>query len=76
MNGFYTKTDKQIDNYYEVVAINKSLPMQYFSSKTLVLELFIFNVFLIIGKSFRYTNHYQRENFRFIVFCLHFVCDS
>ena len=28
--GFYTKIDKQIDNYYEVVSINKSLSQQNF----------------------------------------------
>ena len=28
--GLYTKVDKQIDNYYEVVSMNKSLSKQNF----------------------------------------------
>ena len=48
--GLYTKIDKQIDNYYEVVSINKSLSNQNFYLKVIVLILLIFNVFMIIKK--------------------------
>ena len=33
--GLYTKIDKQIDNYYEVVSINKSLSNRNFYLKNL-----------------------------------------
>ena len=39
--GLYTKMDEQIDNYYEVVAINQSFSKQNFYLKILVLLLFI-----------------------------------
>ena len=42
---FYTR-DKQRENYYAVVSINMSLSKQNFYLKTLVLLLFIFNVFV------------------------------
>ena len=45
--GLYTKNDKQIDNFYDVVSINKSLSKQNFCLKILVLILSIFNVFVI-----------------------------
>ena len=48
--GLYTKIDKQIDNYYEVVSINKSLSNENFYLKVIVLILLIFNVFMIIKK--------------------------
>ena len=35
--GLYTKTVKLIDNYYEVVSINKSLSKQFNYLKNLVL---------------------------------------
>ena len=34
--GLYTKNDKQLDNYNEVVFLNKSLSKQNFYLKTLV----------------------------------------
>ena len=48
--GLHTKIDKQKDNCYEVVSINKSLPTQNFYLKTLVLLLFIFIVFMIFRR--------------------------
>ena len=51
--GLYTKTDKQIDNFYEVVSINKSLSKQNFHLKISVLLFLIFIVFLIM-KIFHY----------------------
>ena len=50
----YTKIDKQIDNYYEVVSINKSLTKQNFHLKVSVLLLLIFIVFLIMKISFHF----------------------
>ena len=44
--GWYTKTDKQIGNFYEVVSINNSLSKQNFYLKNIVLMLLIFNVFM------------------------------
>ena len=51
--GLYTKTDKQIDKFYEVVSINKSLSKQNFYLKVGVLLLLPFIVFLIM-KLFHY----------------------
>ena len=34
--GLYTKIDKQVNNYYEVVSINKSITKQNFYLKFLV----------------------------------------
>ena len=34
--GLYTKIDKQMDNYYELVSFKKSLSKQTFSLKILV----------------------------------------
>ena len=42
--GLYTKIDKQIDNYYEVVSINKSLTKQNFYLKISVLKLKSFKI--------------------------------
>ena len=39
--GLYTKIDKQMDNHYEVVSINKSLSEQNFCFKISV-SLFFF----------------------------------
>ena len=44
--GLYTKIDKQIDNYYEVVSLNKSLSKQNLYLKSSVSLLLI--VFLIM----------------------------
>ena len=65
--GLYTKIDKQLDNYYEVVSINKSLSKQIFYLKVIVLLLLFFDVIMIINenmntmKLFLYTSHYQSE---------------
>ena len=45
--GLLTKIDKQIDNYYEVVSIDKSLSKQIFYLKVTVLLLLVFDVFEI-----------------------------
>ena len=42
--GLYTKIDKQIDNFYEVVSINKPLSKQNFHLKVIV---FFMQVFLL-----------------------------
>ena len=49
--GLNTKVVKQIDNYHEVVSINKSLSQQNIYLKNLFLVVFIFNVYMIIGRS-------------------------
>ena len=46
--GLYTKIDKKIDNYYEIVSMNKSLSKQNVCSKFLVLLFFVPNVFVTI----------------------------
>ena len=44
----YTKIDKQIDNCYEVVSINKSSSTQNIYLEISVLLLLIFKVFMIM----------------------------
>ena len=51
--GLYTKIDKQVDNFYENVSINKSLSKQNFYLKVIILLLLIFIVFVIM-KLFQY----------------------
>ena len=51
--GLYTKTYKQIDEFYEKVSLSKSLSKQNFYLKISVLLLLNFIVFLII-KMFHY----------------------
>ena len=51
--GLYTKNVEQIDNYYEIVSIKKSLSKQNFCLKISVLLLLVFIVFLIM-KMFHY----------------------
>ena len=46
--GCYTKIDKQIDKYYDVVSKNISLSRQMFYLKVTVLLLVIFNVIVIV----------------------------
>ena len=54
----YTKIDKQVDKYYEVVSINKSLSKKNFPLKVLVVLPFIFNVFMNIRQNiFSIQNH-------------------
>ena len=46
--GLYTKIDKQIDVYYEVFSINKSLSKQIYYLKVIVSTILIFYVFPIM----------------------------
>ena len=48
--GFYTKIDKQIDNYCELVSINKRLAKQIFYLKVIILLFLIFNIFMFIKR--------------------------
>ena len=48
--GLYTKIDNQIDNYYEIVSINKRLTRQIFYLKVIILLFLIFNVFMFIKR--------------------------
>ena len=43
----YTKIENQLDNYYEIVCINKSLSKQNQYLKFIILLLLIFNIFMI-----------------------------
>ena len=47
--GLYTKIDKQLDNYYELVSINKRLAKRNFYLKVLTL-FFFFNVIMFIKR--------------------------
>ena len=49
--GSYTKIDNQLDNYYELLSINKRLAIQNFYLKVTILFFLIFNVIMFI-KSF------------------------
>ena len=40
--GFYTKIDKQLDNYYELVSINERLSRRNFYLKVVILFFLIF----------------------------------
>ena len=46
--GLYTKINEQIDNYYEVVSINKSLSKKLLCLKFIVFLLLIFIVYMVI----------------------------
>ena len=48
--GLYTKIDNQLDNYYELVSINKRLTRQIFYLKVIILLFLIFNVFMFIKR--------------------------
>ena len=48
--GLYTKIDRQLDNYYELVSINKRLAKRNFYLKVVILFLLIFNVFMFIKR--------------------------
>ena len=48
--GLYTKIDKQLDNYYELVSRNKRLTNQNFYLKVIILFFLIFNVVMIIKR--------------------------
>ena len=46
--GLYTKIDKQLVKYYEIIAINKNLSDQNYYLKRLVLLLLICYMFMVI----------------------------
>ena len=71
---FYTKIDKQIDNYYEVVSIKNSLSKQNFYLKIVVLLVFMFNVFVFIGRIIQYIQNPM--TFFWVIFYLTLVCSS
>ena len=48
--SFYTKIDKQLDNYYEIVSINKRLTKRNFYLKIIILFFLNFNVFIFIKR--------------------------
>ncbi len=48
--GMYTKNDKQIDNYYELVSINNRLAKRNFYLKVIILFFLIFNVIMFIKR--------------------------
>ena len=48
--GLYTKIDKQLDNYYELVSINKTLTKRNFYLKVIILFFLIFNVIMFIKR--------------------------
>ena len=48
--GLYTKIDRQLDNYYELVYINKRLAKRNFYLKVVILFLLIFNVFMFFKR--------------------------
>ena len=48
--GLYTKIDNQLDNYYELVSINKRLAKQIFYLRVIILFFLIFNVIMFIKR--------------------------
>ena len=48
--GLYTKIDKQLDNYYEILCINKTLSKQNRYLKFIILFLLLFNIFMFIKR--------------------------
>ena len=54
--GLYTKIDKQLDNYYEIVTINKRLAKRNFYLKVIILFFLVFNVMMFI-KRFNQSIH-------------------
>ena len=44
--GLYTKIDEQLDNYYEIVSINKRLAKRNFYLKVIILFLLIIIVII------------------------------
>ena len=48
--GLYTKKDNQLDNYYEIVSINKRLTRRKFFLKLKILFFLIFNVIMFIKR--------------------------
>ena len=54
--GLYTKKDNQLDNYYELISINKRLAKRNFYLKVIILFFLIFNVVMFIRR-FIYSIH-------------------
>ena len=48
--GLYTKIDNQLDNYHELISINKRLTRQIFCLKIIILFFLIFNVVMFIKR--------------------------
>ena len=48
--GLYTKIDRQLDNYYELVSINNRLTNQNFYLKLIILFFLIFNILMFIKR--------------------------
>ena len=48
--GLYTKIDNQLDNYNELISINKRLAKQKFYLKVIILFFLIFNVIMFIKR--------------------------
>ena len=48
--GLYTKIDEQLDNYYEIISINKRLTSQIFYLRVILLFFLIFNTIMFIKR--------------------------
>ena len=48
--GLYTKIDNQLDNYYELISINKGLTKQNFYLKVIIFFFLIFNIIMFIKR--------------------------
>ena len=48
--GLYTKIDRQLDNYYEIISINKRLTRQIFYLRVIILFFLIFNIIMFIKR--------------------------
>ena len=48
--SLYTKIDKQLENYYEIVSISKRLTKRNFYLKIIILFFLIFNVLMFIKR--------------------------
>ena len=48
--GLFTKIDNQLDNYYELISINKRLAKRNFYLKVIILFFLIFNVIMFIKR--------------------------
>ena len=48
--GLYTKIDNQLDNYYEIISINKRLARRNFYLKAIISFFLVFNVIMFIKR--------------------------
>ena len=48
--GLYTKIHKQLDNYYELVSINRRLAKRNFYLKVIILFFLIINVIMFVKR--------------------------